>query len=87
MAYQSLLSMKEKSQLGAAAETLESIKYNAPRYYSAQYRAVTAQDYALIAKKVYSNADSVVAYGGDSLKSPNLRKSLYCNSNQDWFFT
>ncbi len=64
------LSVKEKSQLGAAAETLESIKYNAPRYYSAQYRAVTAQDYALIAKKVYSNADSVVAYGGDSLNPP-----------------
>jgi len=64
------LTMKEKSQLGAAAETLESIKYNAPRYYSAQYRAVTAQDYALIAKKVYSNADSVVAYGGDALNPP-----------------
>ena len=64
------LSMKEKSQLGAAAETLESIKYNAPRYYSAQYRAVTAQDYALITKKVYSNADSVVAYGGDALNPP-----------------
>ena len=64
------LTMKEKSQLGAAAETLESIKYNAPRYYSAQYRAVTAQDYALITKKVYSNADSVVAYGGDALNPP-----------------
>ena len=64
------LSVKEKSQLGAAAETLESIKYNAPRYYAAQYRAVTAQDYALITKKVYSNADSVVAYGGDSLNPP-----------------
>jgi|TARA_R100000030_G_scaffold36993_1_gene27709 hypothetical protein len=64
------LTVKEKSQLGSAAETLESIKYNAPRYYSAQYRAVTAQDYALITKKVYSNADSVVAYGGDSLTPP-----------------
>ena len=64
------LTVKDKSQLGAAAETLESIKYNAPRYYSAQYRAVTAQDYALITKKVYSNADSVVAYGGDALTPP-----------------
>ena len=64
------LTVKDKSQLGAAAETLESIKYNAPRYYSAQYRAVTAQDYALITKKVYSNADSVVAYGGDALNPP-----------------
>ena len=64
------LTVKDKSQLGAAAETLETIKYNAPRYYSAQYRAVTAQDYALITKKVYSNADSVVAYGGDALNPP-----------------
>ena len=64
------LTVKDKSQLGAGAESLESIKYNAPRFYSAQYRAVTAQDYALIAKKVYSNADSVVAYGGDALIPP-----------------
>ena len=64
------LTVKDRSQLGAAAESVESIKYNAPRYYSAQYRAVTAQDYALITKRVYSNADSVVAYGGDTLNPP-----------------
>ena len=62
--------MKERSQLGAAAETVDSIKYNAPRFYSSQYRAVTAQDYATITKKVYSNADAVVAYGGDTLNPP-----------------
>ena len=64
------IEMKEKSQLGALAETVESIKYNAPRFYSSQYRAVTAQDYAILTKKVYDNADSVVAYGGDSLTPP-----------------
>ena len=64
------LLVKDRSQLGSVAETPESIKYNAPRYYSAQYRAVTAQDYAVITKKVYSNADSVVAYGGDALNPP-----------------
>jgi len=64
------LEVKEKSQLGSAAETIESIKYNAPRYYSAQYRAVTSQDYALITKNIYDNADSVVAYGGDILNPP-----------------
>jgi hypothetical protein len=62
--------VKEKSQLGSSAETIESIKYNAPRYYSAQYRAVTAQDYSLITKNIYNNADSVVAYGGDVLNPP-----------------
>ena len=60
----------DKSQLGAPAESVESIKYNAPRYYSAQYRAVTAQDYAIITKNIYDNADAVVAYGGDSLNPP-----------------
>ena len=64
------LTTKEKSQQGSAAETVESIKYMAPRYYSSQYRAVTAQDYAVITKKIYSNADSVIAYGGDSLNPP-----------------
>ncbi len=61
---------KQKSQQGDTAESVESIKYNAPRYYSAQYRAVTAQDYAIITKNIYSNADSVVAYGGDALNPP-----------------
>ena len=55
---------------GADAESVESIKYNAPRYYSSQYRAVTAQDYAILTKSVYDNAESVVAYGGDSLNPP-----------------
>ena len=64
------MTLKMKSGNGEVAETIESIKYNAPRYYSSQYRAVTAQDYSIITKKVYDNAESVVAYGGDSLNPP-----------------
>ena len=64
------ITVKEQSQQGAAAESIESIKYNAPRYYSAQSRAVTAQDYALITRDIYDNAQSVVAYGGDALNPP-----------------
>lgn len=60
----------EKSNYGDAAESLESIKYLAPRFYSAQYRAVTSQDYEVIVKKIYSNAKTVVAYGGDELNPP-----------------
>ena len=62
--------LKETTYAGQSAETIESIKYNAPRYYSSQYRAVTAQDYAVLTKKLYDNADAVVAYGGDSLNPP-----------------
>ena len=78
-------SIVETSYGGAAAESIESIKYNAPRYYSSQYRAVTAQDYAILTKKVYDNAKSVVAYGGDSLNPP-IWKSFHCSANKDRFF-
>lgn len=61
---------RAKSLEGDAAESVESIKYYAPRYYSTQYRAVTAQDYAILTKNLYSNAESVVAYGGDALNPP-----------------
>ena len=64
------VTVKSKSVLGDDAETVESIKYYAPRYYSAQYRAVTAQDYEVITKNIYDNADAVVAFGGDSMNPP-----------------
>lgn len=64
------LTVEQKSALGSGAESVESIKYNAPRYLATQDRAVTAQDYAIITKKIYNNVDSVVAYGGDVLNPP-----------------
>ena len=60
----------DKANYGSAAESLESMKYLAPRFYSAQYRAVTAQDYEVITKKIYDNAKTVVAFGGDELNPP-----------------
>ena len=64
------LTVLENSQQGENPESIESIKYNAPRYLSSQNRAVTAQDYAILTKKLYENTDAVVAYGGDSLTPP-----------------
>jgi len=64
------LTVAETSKFGSSEESVESIKFNAPRYYSAQYRAVTAQDYEVITKKIYDNAETVVAFGGDELDPP-----------------
>ena len=64
------MTVKEKAQFGSDAETIESIKFNAPRYYAAQNRAVTTQDYETIVKRIYSNAKVVAAYGGDELNPP-----------------
>ena len=64
------LTVNERSQFGDSVESIESIKYTAPRDYTTQLRAVTSQDYSIITKKVYSNAESVIAFGGDELDPP-----------------
>ena len=51
---------------GAEPESLKSIKYNAPLDYASQGRCVTAEDYKVYAKKLYSNAQSVSVFGGES---------------------
>lgn len=51
-------------------ESIATIKYRAPRLYSAQYRAVTEQDYETITQLVYPSAVAVKAYGGETLTPP-----------------
>tara|TARA_B100000085_G_scaffold285430_1_gene321394 strand:- start:19574 stop:21658 length:2085 start_codon:yes stop_codon:yes gene_type:complete len=58
------------SQDGENLETTLSIKYNAPRAFNSQNRAVTESDYEYITKKVYPQARSVTAYGGERLNPP-----------------
>ena len=57
---------------GGDIEALDSIKYFAPRLYSAQYRAVTARDYESIVQTVYPNTESVSVVGGEELDPPQF---------------
>ena len=59
---------------GDAPETIKSIKYNAPRDYSSQDRAVTAEDYKVLVKSIYANAQSVQVYGGEDAATPDYGK-------------
>ena len=59
---------------GSSPETIKSIKYNAPRDYSAQDRAVTADDYKVLVKSLYANAQSVQVYGGEDAAVPDYGK-------------
>ena len=59
---------------GDNPETIKSIKYNAPRDYSAQDRAVTADDYKVLVKSLYANAQSVQVYGGEDAATPDYGK-------------
>jgi|TARA_B100000085_G_scaffold105655_2_gene96300 hypothetical protein len=59
---------------GDEIEPIDSIKYLAPRVYSSQYRAVTANDYTALIPFLYPNVDSVTAYGGEELDPPQYGK-------------
>ena len=70
----SVLTTQQKSENGDGIEDVSSIKYLAPRIYSSQYRAVTANDYTGIIPFVYPNVESVTAYGGEELDPPEYGK-------------
>ena len=60
----------QSSQNGGNIESIDSIKYFAPRIYSSQYRAVTARDYEAIIKSIYPDTESVSVIGGEDLDPP-----------------
>jgi len=65
------ITTNQSAQNGSDIETIDSIRYFAPRLYSSQYRAVTASDYETIIKsKIYGNAESVSVVGGEELSPP-----------------
>jgi len=57
---------------GSDLENINSIKYLAPRMYSAQYRAVTPRDYEAIIQTIYPKTESVAVVGGEELDPPQF---------------
>lgn len=57
---------------GAVAEDLSSIKYNAPRAFTTQERAVTSEDYENLLKANFPEINAVVAYGGEDANPPQF---------------
>jgi hypothetical protein len=55
---------------GAVAEDLNSIKFNAPRAFTTQERAITAEDYQNLLKANYPEINAVTAYGGEDATPP-----------------
>ena len=60
------------SSNGGNIESIDSIKYFAPRLYSSQYRAVTARDYESVIQQIYPNTESVSVVGGEELDPPEF---------------
>ena len=50
---------------GAEAESIKSIKLNAPLDYATQGRAVTTDDYKVFVRKLFPNTQAVSVFGGE----------------------
>ena len=74
------------SENGDSIESLESVKYYAPRLYAAQNRAVTANDYEAILPSLYPNIESVSAYGGEELTPPQYGRVFIAAKPKNGFF-
>ena len=59
---------------GSDKETIESIKFNAPKTYETQNRAVTTDDYKKIVEGNVSGLDSVSVWGGQDNATPAYGK-------------
>lgn len=55
---------------GADRETLENIRYFAPKSLQIQERAVTSNDYTILLKQNFPEIATVTAYGGEELDPP-----------------
>jgi hypothetical protein len=68
---------------GASPEDINSIKYNAPRMYAAQNRAVTPDDYKAIILSQFPEAASVSVWGGEDNDPPVYGKTYICIKPRD----
>lgn len=66
--------VKTPAASGSVSESIESIKYNAPRYFTSQERAITAEDYSALLKLNFPEINTVNAYGGEDADPPQYGK-------------
>jgi hypothetical protein len=63
---------------GSDREDIESIRFNAPKMYSAQNRAVTPDDYKALIYASVPEAKSVSVWGGEDNNPPVYGKTFIC---------
>ena len=70
------LALKSKATGGRAQEDVDSIKFNAPKNYETQNRAIIAEDYSRILLGENSDLDSVTSFGGED-REPAVYGKVY----------
>lgn len=60
-----IVSSVSAAAAGSSRESIDQIKFSAPKFYTTQNRAVTVNDYGIIILKDYPNVQSVSVWGGE----------------------
>ena len=68
---------------GADKESNDSIRFNAPKFYAAQNRAVTPDDYKALIYANVPEAKSVSVWGGEDNNPPVYGKTFICIKPRD----
>ena len=72
--YNTSVTLVNASTGGASVESVSSIKKQAPKSFATQDRAVTADDYVSIIKKVYASISDIITFGGEEDNPPEFGK-------------
>lgn len=59
---------------GLDSETIDSVRYYAPRHFQTQERAVTTNDYETLLKTHYPEIGAISVYGGEEVNPPRYGK-------------
>jgi len=59
---------------GEEIESTQKIKYTAPKSYGTQDRAVTADDYSTIIRRIYPATSDIIIFGGEDQDPPQYGK-------------
>lgn len=68
------LTLVSRAAGGVEKETIQSIKFNAPKNFETQNRAVTVKDYETIVKSEFSYVQAASAWGGEDNSPPTYGK-------------
>jgi hypothetical protein len=63
---------------GSISESIESIKFNAPRHFLTQERAITTDDYVTLLMQKFPEVNTATAYGGETVTPPQFGKVFVC---------
>ena len=78
--YSTIVTTVENASGGSSAEDAETIRYRAPRYFTAQDRAVTGDDYESIVLKEFPYVKNLTVYGGETIVSSPQYGRVYISA-------